>query len=207
VEAEVYGKAKHFNVVGGAPGWFRPILLGLAGSREPNWEWYSCRERFHNNHFPNGEQFLYGVSSGKGVDVARFMWKVEKRLGLEERSEFAATQRSDVIFVLPCDWWRKHGEMRMQFFSIAIRAALEAKPTDTALAGLKRHPYFRRTWPAVRRFMDGHTKFRTRNVSGWVRDFRVSPRLAKKGITLKSLAESSLNLPERVRKYRPKRAA
>jgi hypothetical protein len=206
MSAEVCGEKKQLCVSGGKPGWFRSLVTQRSGAVIPHWTWHHCRERFHAD-FPKCDQFLFNISVGMRTRIVRFMWSLEKRLGLEERSQFAPTLNPEVLYVCPAKWWHKHGHMRFQFFTIALRAAMEAEPGETLLKTLRRHPYFRATWPAVRMFLDGYTKFKARKVRGWVRDLRLSRLTCKPGITLKSHAESSLSLPQQVKKYRPKKAA
>lgn len=141
----------------------------------------------------NKNRYLYNIG-GLGIEVLdAFMMKLEGILGLTTPSVFHRVSTEDqlkvmgvplsgrymqtqtaIVAVEPSDWWRQLGsaagtaiQMRHQFWTAALRAALMYKPNDGNFwQTIFTYKYFQPTSTAVARFLDGKTQY-TGVRSGW----------------------------------------
>lgn len=134
-------------------------------------QWYSCREQFHSYADPAGlREFHFAHTPGRGADIARFIYQLERHLDLVEKSLFKYTDRPDVVWVKVAAWWVRNF-MRFSFFTCALRGASLWDKTTPVLDWLQNNTaYLNATKPATRRFLDGYTWY-TGNIRGWNRQF------------------------------------
>jgi len=155
-----------------APGYF-----GVIAGNQPI-RWYHCRENFHTIGDPERVcKYFYGHTpnnvngSGKGTDVANFIYHLENCLGLVNKSSFHYTQDQGVCCVQMAAWWADQ-RMRCNFFSMALRASLlwNRQARQDMRTVLLMQPYAATTVNAVDRFLGGCTHY-TGNIVGWHRSF------------------------------------
>lgn len=127
--------------------------------------WTSCRETFATRFSMDHPSFYLSTESGKTEAVAAFISKTEDILNFDskslDRSLFAKTNRSYVMWVRPSDWWLSC-EMRRSLFTILLRVG---QHYDFIKGDYEQTLYddpqgfIQQTKLAVMRFLFGFTKF------------------------------------------------
>ena len=128
-------------------------------------EWLSCRDAFL---LENVKSFLFCARFRAGRRVIRFINKIEDMLGLEKRLQIEPTSIADVLLVkLTSFWYKKHCK---SLLTALLRAGQDY---DRSLyRALAKSRYFEHTMPAVKLFLDGHTKLKkSYDFVGWVDNF------------------------------------
>ena len=169
-------------------------------------QWYTCREQFHSYAVKNNvTDFYYTCDPDKQNDVAHFMYHIERWLKLENKSWFKYTEKNNILWVETEKWWTIN-QMRYQFFTICLRAALNWRRQNNSdlRYTLLQCPYAGSTVEAVDRFLAGYTWY-TGTVVGWDKQFagRLNSNIKPTTGELKRL----LVLPDYERKRRIEEAA
>lgn len=122
-------------------------------------KWENCRERFATQFKPDTLGFYFKHHTGQSPNVATFMLKTEAVLKLEEHSKFAETNRSSILWVEPCEFW-KCCMMRRSLLTILLRCGiLYDLDRDNYEEALFTQEYVVPTRKAVMRFLFGFTKY------------------------------------------------
>ena len=133
-------------------------------------EWLYCREYFQDES-QGIRRFLFCHKSNRCKNIAAFIHKVEEKLCLVERSEIGPTQRYNISWINVSPWWT-NTSMKRSLFTALLRCGqnydLNPESFDSALFSVL---YTKHTEYAVRRFLDGHTKY-TGKKKGWYNQFR-----------------------------------
>lgn len=133
-------------------------------------EWLHCREYFQDES-KGIRRFLFCHRRKSIKNVAAFMGIVESTLAVEERSVFGPTQRNNISWARVSPWWMGLS-MRRSLLTILMRCSqnysVRRGDFDEALRSVQ---YARETDYAVRRFLNGHTRY-TGRCKGWYNQFR-----------------------------------
>lgn len=161
------------GLVNRQPNWFA-IVKKDRKSRLELGGWKNCREDFHKAW---KKQRMLIFSHGKGINggpntshsIAVFIRMAEDKIrgeGRGARSQVGPTEYLNLSWIKVSKWWSNE-KMRKSFFSILLRAA---RHFDSRASDLEKEfesalfkddqGYFKKTKPAVRRFMKGHTKYK-----------------------------------------------
>lgn len=133
-------------------------------------EWLHCREYFQDES-QGIRRFLFCHKPNKSKHIAAFMHGVEGRLGLCTRSMIGPTQRTNISWIKSSLWWT-NTSMKRSLFTILLRCGQNYHPKiDDFDEALFSDLYTKQTEFALRRFMDGHTKY-TGQRRGWYNQFR-----------------------------------
>lgn len=133
-------------------------------------EWLFCREYFQDES-QGIKRILFCHKECRSKNISAFLHKAEEILGLEERSVVGPTQRYNISWVFVSPWWTK-SSMKRSLFTILLRCGVNYdESSDNFDEALVSHSYSKSTEYAVRRFLDGHTKY-TGNKKGWYNQFR-----------------------------------
>jgi hypothetical protein len=133
-------------------------------------EWLRCREYFQDES-QGIRRFLFCHKPNKSKHIAAFMHGVEGRLGLFTRSVVGPTQRHNISWIRSSPWWTSTS-MKRSLFTILLRCGQNYHPKiDDFDDALFSDLYTKHTEFAVRRFMDGYTKY-TGQRRGWYNQFR-----------------------------------
>lgn len=133
-------------------------------------EWLYCREYFQDES-AGIRRFLFCHRPNRCRRIAAFVHRVEDILELDERTEMGPTQRHNISWVKVSQWWTSTS-MKRSFFTMLLRCAqnYESK-TDNFEEALFSINYSKRTEPAVRRFLEGNTRY-TGKMKGWYNQFK-----------------------------------
>lgn len=133
-------------------------------------EWLYCREYFQDES-AGIRRFLFCHKPHKCKSMALFIHKIEEKLSLEKRSIIGPSQRNNISWFRVSPWWMSTS-MKRSLFTALIRCSQNYKSKidnfDDALLSVL---YIKHTEYAVRRFLDGHTKY-TGKRKGWYNQFR-----------------------------------
>lgn len=133
-------------------------------------EWLYCREYFQDES-AGIRRFLFCHKPNKCRRIAAFTHRVEEKLGLAERTEIGPTQRYNISWLRVSPWWMCTS-MKRSFFTMLLRCGQNYNPkTDNFEEALFSTFYTKNTEAAVRRFLDGHTRY-TGKKKGWYNQFR-----------------------------------
>jgi hypothetical protein len=133
-------------------------------------EWLYCREYFQDES-QGIRRFLFCHKPNKSKNIAAFMNKVEERLGLFKRSVVGPTQRNNISWIRSSLWWTSTS-MKRSLFTILLRCGQNYHPKiDDFEDALFSVLYTKHTEFAVRRFLEGHTRY-TGKRRGWYNQFR-----------------------------------
>jgi hypothetical protein len=132
-------------------------------------EWLYCREYFQDES--NGiRRMLFCHTSHRCKNIAAFIYSVEDKLDVQEKTIIGPTQRYNISWIKVSPWWTKTS-MRRSFFTILLRCGVTYKiKEDNFDHSLFSVIYTRHTEYAVKRFMSGHTKY-TGKKKGWYNQF------------------------------------
>ncbi len=169
--ADATGAKTAYNLARGMLGVVVPRYNGAMQVMGKSITWHTCREQFHANLITSRQKgFFYVTDPDHQSDVAHFMYHIENTLKLENKSWFKYTERGDAVWVEAENWWHQN-PMRLQFFTICLRAALGWKRHRADLRNqLFSYHYASSTRDAVERFFNGYTWY-TGSVVGWHRQF------------------------------------
>jgi len=133
-------------------------------------EWLHCREYFQDES-RGIRRFLFCHRRNRCRNIAVFMDRVESMLVLDERSVFGPTQRHNISWARVSPWWME-SSMRRSLLTILMRCAqnysVRRGNFEDALFSVQ---YARDTEYAVRRFLNGNTRY-TGRCKGWYNQFR-----------------------------------
>lgn len=133
-------------------------------------EWLYCREYFQDES-AGIRRFLFCHRSNKCRNIAFFIHLIEEKLGLGERSFIGPTQRYNVSWIRISPWWTATS-MKRSLFTALLRCGQNYSPEqDNFEDALFSVLYTKHTEYAVRRFLDGHTRY-TGKRRGWYSQFR-----------------------------------
>jgi hypothetical protein len=122
--------------------------------------WEKCREYFHLrfDRIPekSNDFFFYLKDRNTLTQAPDIISEVENILNLEIKTSFRKTDFLCVMNILPSPFW-KEDRMRMQFFTILLRASKFYDGKDYKSA-LKEYEFSKNTLSAVELFMSGSTK-------------------------------------------------
>lgn len=132
-------------------------------------EWLYCREYFQDES--NGiRRMLFCHSSHRCKNIAAFINIIENKLDLAEKTIIGPTQRYNVSWIKLSSWWSKTS-MKRSFFTILLRCGVHYKIKENNFEdALFSVVYTRHTEYAVKRFMDGYTRY-TGKKKGWYNQF------------------------------------
>jgi hypothetical protein len=139
-------------------------------------EFISCREQFQNNS-EGITRILFAHRHKFGSKIAAFIDNFENRLGLEKKSVFGPTQRTDITWLNTTRWWT-NSSIRRSLFTALLRAGQNYNPKkdnfeSTLFANCygRQNYYTRDTKRAILRFLDGYTniskKAKKQSWQGW----------------------------------------
>ena len=133
-------------------------------------EWLHCREYFQDES-AGIRRFLFCHKPHKCKHMAFFIHKIEQKLLLNERTIIGPSQRNNISWVGVSPWWTKTS-MKRSLFTALLRCSHNYNyKIDNFEEALFSVLYLKHTEYAVRRFLDGHTKY-TGKKKGWYNQFR-----------------------------------
>jgi hypothetical protein len=141
-------------------------------------EWMFCREYFQEQS-QGVRRILFCNKRNKTCNIAAFIDRIESKLKIQTRSKVGPTQRNNISWLWVSPWWSTTS-MRRSLFTALLRAGQHYSPIkdnlEEALFGnvgqIRRYnEYTRQTEYAVRRFIQGYTKY-TGHMRGWYNQFR-----------------------------------
>lgn len=133
-------------------------------------EWLYCREYFQDES-AGIKRLLFCHKPNKCKRIAAFMHVIENSLDIGERTEIGPTQRNNISWIRVSSWWTGTS-MKRSLFTILLRCGQNYKPAfDNFEEALFSTFYTKNTEFAVRRFLQGHTKYVGKK-KGWYNQFR-----------------------------------
>lgn len=133
-------------------------------------EWLYCREYFQDES-AGIRRFLFCHKPKKCKSIAFFIHKIEEKLCLKDRSKIGPTQRNNISWIKVSTWWTATS-MKRSLFTLLIRCSQNYRAKiDNFDEAIFSTLYTKHTEYAVRRFLDGHTKY-TGKRKGWYNQFR-----------------------------------
>lgn len=133
-------------------------------------EWLYCREYFQDES-AGIRRFLFCHKPNRCKNIAFFIHKIEEKLNLTERSVIGPSQRNNISWIKVSPWWTCTS-MKRSLFTALIRCgqnySFKLDNFDDALLSVL---YTKHTEYAVRRFLDGNTRY-TGKKKGWYNQFR-----------------------------------
>lgn len=133
-------------------------------------EWLYCREYFQDES-QGIKRILFCHKECRSKNISAFLQRVEDILALEQRSMSGPTQRYNISWVFVSPWWTS-SSMKRSLFTIFLRCGQNYDPiADNFDSALLSCSYSKNTEYAVRRFLDGNTRY-TGTVKGWYNQFR-----------------------------------
>lgn len=133
-------------------------------------EWLYCREYFQDES-QGIRRFLFCHKSNRCKNIAAFIDKIEEKLNLKHRSIIGPTQRYNISWIRVSPWWT-NTSMKRSLFTALIRCGqnyfYKENNFEEALFSVL---YTKHTEYAVRRFLEGHTRY-TGKKKGWYNQFR-----------------------------------
>jgi hypothetical protein len=125
--------------------------------------WDNCLEQFAAKFKDNTIGFYFSHLSGKSLDIGSFLTKFENILNIKDTSFFSKTEKQNILWIEPSDFW-KNCQIKRSLLTIIIRCGMnynfEKDNFDDALFGqYKETVYVKETRSAILRFMFGFTKF------------------------------------------------
>ena len=133
-------------------------------------EWLYCREYFQDES-QGIRRFLFCHKPNRCRNIAFFIHKIEEKLALKERTVIGPTQRYNISWVRVSSWWT-NTSMKRSLFTALIRCGQNYNTkTDNFDEALFSVLYTKHTEYAVKRFLDGHTRY-TGKKKGWYNQFR-----------------------------------
>lgn len=133
-------------------------------------EWLYCREYFQDES-AGIKRFLFCHKPHKCKHMAHFLNKIEEKLNLQERTCIGPSQRNNISWVRVSSWWTKTS-MKRSLFTALLRCSHNYNyKKDNFDEALLSTIYIKHTEYAVRRFLDGYTKY-TGKRKGWYNQFR-----------------------------------
>lgn len=121
-----------------------------------------CREIFHRDLCikPQNE-FFYTLKQKQTIEgIVKYIDKIEKKLKVENESEFFRTKYKDIIKIKP-NWWKDN--IRLELLTVYLKSIY-----GNALSNNK---YTKPTKKAIKRFLDGNVYYDAPIFPGWVNAF------------------------------------
>lgn len=135
------------------------VYDGSFGIDEEPYRFETCRERFGRQWDENTKGFYLTHPVNKGYSVATFLKKTEIILKLTEFSEYALTNRDNILWIEPSKFWMSC-RMRRSLLTILVRAGMVYEPKeDNYEEALFTERWAKPTKRAVMRFLYGFTKY------------------------------------------------
>lgn len=121
-------------------------------------EFVYCREIFQD--FSGSlRRILFCHKPNKSRHIAAFMGKIEDKLKLKNRSFFGPTQRYNVMWIMPSQWWMDR-EIKRSLFTCLLRCGWSYDPLrNNFYEALWSQQYTSETKYAVQRFLRGYTRY------------------------------------------------
>lgn len=133
-------------------------------------EWLYCREYFQDES-KGINQFLFCHSKDKIKNIFAFINKIENVLKINKFSLMGPTQRKNVSWIKPSNWWLRTS-MKRSLFTALLRCGQRYNPQiDNFEEALFSYFYTKDTKQAVKRFLQGNTKY-TGKKKGWYNQFK-----------------------------------
>ncbi len=145
--------------------------------------WYSCREQFHPavRKLKGKNRISIYFGSSKPEALGRLVRYIESRLNIKYTNRTRMHRCKDVkvkakikyVYVEISPFWSQN-KMRMQFFSILMRAANQRrwdKPWTSPIDAIIKESYFAMTPLALAKFLSGYTCISGSRFDGWVVSF------------------------------------
>lgn len=133
-------------------------------------KWYTCREDFHGENHKRTRRILFTCGEHNAHNVADFINRIERILKIprDQRTFFAATGRSKIVWMQVSAWWYRYS-IRRSLFTILLRAGKHytGENFDEIVSEAT---YLNNTQNAFTRFLQGFTKCTKRTV-GWYKTF------------------------------------
>lgn len=131
-------------------------------------EWLYCREYFQDES-AGITKMLFCHTAHRCKNIAAFLNIVEDKLKIS-KSIVGPTQRYNISWLNISRFWTSTS-MKRSLFTILLRCGVNYKPKeDNFDSALFSNVYTKNTEYAVRRFLDGHTKY-TGKRKGWYNQF------------------------------------
>lgn len=132
-------------------------------------EWLYCREYFQDES--NGiKRMLFCHTAHRCKNIAAFIYSIEDKLNIEEKTVIGPTQRYNISWIKVSSWWTKTS-MKRSLFTILLRCGVNFKLQENNFEeALFSSVYTKHTEYAVRRFLDGNTKYSGKK-KGWYNQF------------------------------------
>ena len=132
-------------------------------------EWLFCREYFQDES-KGIRRMLFCHTMHRSKNIAFFINRTEEKLELKEKSVIGPTQRYNISWIRISPWWTQTS-MKRSFFTILLRCGVNYKIKQNNFEeALFSSVYTKRTSYAVKRFMEGHTRY-TGKKKGWYNQF------------------------------------
>jgi len=130
-------------------------------------EWGFCRDWFHR-HSHGIKLFFYSHDWNRGKNIAKFIFDIEKRLNIKNKTEFGPTEVPRATWVKISTFWSRKS-MRRSLFTILLRIGsnYNGKNFDDVMNS---HYYVQDTKYALNRFLSGYTRY-TGKTRGWYKQF------------------------------------
>lgn len=124
----------------------------------------TCRERFARQWDQNTVGFYFTHPANMGYSVATFLKKTEIILKRTDFSEYALTNRDNILWIEPSKFWMDC-RMRRSLLTILVRAGMVYDPKrDNYEEALFAEKWAKPTKMAVMRFLFGFTKYNGPNI-------------------------------------------
>lgn len=133
-------------------------------------EWLYCREYFQDES-AGIRRFLICHKPNKSKNIAAFTHLIENKLSLRDRSEIGPTQRHNISWIRVSPWWTCTSMKRSLFTALLRCGANYNTKLGNFEEALFSTLYTKHTEHAVRRFLDGNTRY-TGKKKGWYNQFR-----------------------------------
>lgn len=163
--------------------WFGLVFKDFDGA--DHIEWFSCRDSFRNrwgyrdsfdrSRSPSVNKMYFLMNGGenpklKFKQLERMLKKLQDSMNLKakQRVSIQNTSHDNCIFIHVSKFWRV--KYRMDFLTAFLRNCEEGvrKSYDRII---KKGKYFSATQQAVKMFVNGKTKLKTKKFIGWVNTF------------------------------------
>lgn len=143
----------------------QPLVGSFALEIDPpkDVRWDHCREQFAAKFNESIEGFYFSHPIGKSYDIGEFINKFELIIGVENYTEFAITEKQNILWIKQSDFWT-NCQIKRSLFTILIRCGMnyDAKIDnfdDVLFGEYKENIYLKETKSALLRFMFGFTYF------------------------------------------------
>lgn len=139
--------------------YFEGVFDGSFGLDVEPYKFETCRERFGRQWDENTKGFYLTHPVNEGYSVATFLKKTEIILKQTEFSEYALTNRDNILWIEPSKFWMSC-RMKRSLLTILVRAGILYDPKkDNYEEALFSERWAKPTKRAVMRFLYGFTKY------------------------------------------------